>query len=120
MMTPKSFSAAEIQQITPFQTKVYLALLRVPKGKVTTYKILASEIECNSSRAVEKALRRNPFAPYVPCHRVVQSNLSIGGVRRRKDGEKNQQKIKMLEEEGVAFLATGKHAIVDGSCVYLF
>lgn len=119
MMKPQSLSPAQIQQITPFQADVYLALMRVPKGKVTTYKILAAEIGCNSSRAVGQALKRNPFVE-VPCHRVVKSNLSVGGFRGKKDGEKIQQKIKMLAEEGVAFLSTGEDPIVDGSCVYLF
>ena len=119
MMNTQSLSPAQIEQITPFQADVYLALMRVPKGKVTTYKILADEVGCKSSRAVGQALKRNPFVE-VPCHRVVKSNLSVGGFRGKKDGDKIQQKIKILEKEGVSFLSTGKDAIVDGSCVYLF
>ena len=56
-------------------------------------------------RAVGSALRKNPFAPEVPCHRVIASNLTIGGFHRSKDleGELIQKKIRMLKEEGVEF-----------------
>lgn len=119
MMKTQMLTPAQMQQITPFQADVYLALMKVPKGKVTTYKILAAEVGCNSSRAVGQALKRNPFAE-VPCHRVVKSNLSVGGFRGKKDGDKIKEKIQMLEEEGVSFISTGRDAIVDGSCVFLF
>ncbi|OAD69219.1 hypothetical protein PHYBLDRAFT_116629, partial [Phycomyces blakesleeanus NRRL 1555(-)] len=51
----------------------------VPKGQVTSYKSLSDSLK-SGPRAVGQALRVNPFMPLpVPCHRVITSNLSIGG-----------------------------------------
>lgn len=50
----------------------------IPKGKVSTYGAL-SQVLKSSPRAVGQALRRNPFAPQVPCHRVIASTLELGG-----------------------------------------
>ena len=50
----------------------------IPKGKVSTYGAL-SQVLKSSPRAVGQALRRNPYAPQVPCHRVVASTLELGG-----------------------------------------
>lgn len=65
--------------ITEFQRKVYLETLRVPAGQTVTYGEIARRIGCRSARAVGQALHRNPFAPDVPCHRVVASGGKIGG-----------------------------------------
>lgn len=73
-------------------------------GKVTTYKELAKAIgHPGAFRAVGTALRKNPFAPTVPCHRVVASNLSLGGFQGSKDpnGPNLKRKVRMLKEEGV-------------------
>lgn len=107
----------QLTLVTPFQVKVYSALCRVPKGRVTTYKHLAASIACGSSRAVGQALRRNPHAPTVPCHRVVQSDRSIGGFFGTTSGENIQKKIQLLKSEGVTFGVNGK---VDPTCIYLF
>ena len=64
--------------VTHFQNKVYGALKLIPKGKVTTYKLLADFIECKSSQAIGQALTRNPRAPEVPCHRVIRTDGTIG------------------------------------------
>jgi len=88
-------------EITQFQRKVYLALLEIPRGETITYGELGKRIGCRSAQAIGQALRRNPFAPDVPCHRVVAKN-GIGGFYGQRDGERIAQKIKMLEKEGVA------------------
>lgn len=67
------------KSITKLQHDVYLVLLNVPPGKTTTYGQIAKKVNCNSARAIGQALRKNPFAPEVPCHRVVKANLSLGG-----------------------------------------
>lgn len=85
--------------ITPFQRKVYLELLNVPAGKTITYGELAQRIGCRSAQAVGQALKRNPFAPEVPCHRVVAANGSIGGYFGKREGELVERKRKLLEEE---------------------
>ena len=80
--------------ITEFQRRVYLALLDVPKGSIITYGELALKVGCKSPRAVGNALHKNPFAPLVPCHRVVRANGEIGGYAF---GE--QEKLRLLREE---------------------
>ncbi len=90
--------------ISEFQKKVYAAVSRIPRGKVTTYKFLAETIGCNSARAVGQALKRNPFAPEVPCHRVISSSLSIGGFQGNAKGRAIAVKKALLEAENVKFV----------------
>lgn len=101
--------------ITAFQQRVYEALLCVPEGRVTTYAQLAKAVGCGSPRAVGQALRRNPFAPEVPCHRVIASDLTIGGFSGQRSGELIDKKRRLLESEGVKF-AHGK--LVDQSRLF--
>lgn len=99
--------------LTRFQQSVYRAARKIPRGRVTTYKILAKHIsatgrsacggKCGSCRAVGQALRRNPYAPEVPCHRVIASDLSPGGFNGYKTGKAIKRKLKLLEAEGVRF-----------------
>lgn len=70
---------------------------RVPKGKVTTYGEIAWAVGSpRAARAVGNAMNKNPYAPRVPCHRVVGSS---GGMTGFASGIAN--KIKMLKAEGV-------------------
>ncbi len=92
-------------KVTPFQTRVFDALARIPEGHVTTYKVLADSIGCGSARAVGQALRRNPFAPEVPCHRVIGSDLRLGGYQGQTDGAAVRRKLQLLSTEGVTFRA---------------
>lgn len=85
--------------ITDFQRRVYLELLKVPRGSTITYGELARRIGCRSAQAVGQALKRNPFAPAVPCHRVVASDGSIGGFGGHRDGEYIERKRRLLEQE---------------------
>lgn len=65
---------------TPFQLKVWDALLRIPMGGLETYGSLAKEIQLpNASRAVGTAIGDNPVAFLIPCHRVIRSTGDIGG-----------------------------------------
>lgn len=86
-------------EITPFQRRVYLALLDVPSGTTITYGELAKRIGCRSAQAIGQALRRNPFAPDVPCHRVVAAYGSLGGYNGERDGEQIEYKRRLLEVE---------------------
>ena len=79
-----------------FADKVYKAVKKIPKGKVSTYKNVAEALGCKAYRAVGNALNKNPYAPIVPCHRIVCSDGSIGGFAR---GVK--EKIRLLEKEGI-------------------
>lgn len=85
--------------ITPFQCKVYLELLKVPSGSTITYGELARRIGCGSAQAVGQALKRNPFAPEVPCHRVVAADGSLGGYNGKREGEQIERKRRLLAEE---------------------
>ncbi len=86
-------------EITEFQRRVYLALLEVPRGQTITYGELARRIGCRSAQAVGQALRRNPFAPEVPCHRVVAADGSLGGYNGRREGEQLLRKRQLLDAE---------------------
>lgn len=96
-------SAIAAPPVTPFQTRIYEALDRVPRGRVVTYAGLGAMVGCGSSRAVGQALKRNPFAPRVPCHRVITSDLRVGGYAGERDGEKVRRKLALLDAEGVRF-----------------
>jgi len=66
---------------TDFQIAVWKELLKIPAGSTKTYKEIAGAIgKPNSSRAVANACAQNPYAPAVPCHRVVRSDGSLGGI----------------------------------------
>lgn len=86
-------------EITPFQRRVYLALLDIPHGQTITYGELARRLGCRSAQAVGQALKRNPFAPEVPCHRVVSADGSLGGYNGQRDGEELERKRQLLAAE---------------------
>jgi len=92
-----------MKQNNSFNEKVYALLKKVSKGKVTTYKTLAEALGTKAYRAVGQAMRHNPYAPKVPCHRVVASDGSIGGFSGSKNPKSKEvkRKIKMLRKEGV-------------------
>lgn len=102
---------------TAFENKVYDALQLIPRGKVTTYRLLGEYISCKSAQAIGQALKRNPFAPDTPCHRVVKSDLTIGGFEGERDGAPVSRKRRLLENEGVIFLDSGA---IAPECCYLF
>lgn len=83
--------------MTEFQEKCYQALKKIPKGKVTTYKQLAQIIgHPKAYRAVGTAMNKNPYAPNVPCHRVVNNDGGIGGF-----ASSISKKIALLNKEGI-------------------
>ena len=137
-------------EITRFQLRVYEATKKIPRGRVTTYKILADYISAkgrlaacarlcpsagqgapareldqesacsgkhSSCRAVGQALRRNPFAPKVPCHRVIASDLSAGGFKGGLTDALIRRKLNLLGKEGVKFI---KGHLVNPALIYRF
>lgn len=105
---------------TEFERRVYDAVVMIPPGRVTTYGALARFIGCASPRAVGQALSRNPFAPDVPCHRVIATNLEPGGFAGQTDGPELRRKLQLLASEGLTFVRrAGKlvlndqHVVVD-------
>lgn len=89
-------------EITPFQQRVYLLCAQIPPGKVSTYGDIAKTLQ-TSPRAVGQALRNNPLAPSVPCHRVVHTSMYVGGYFGNSDRMSPQvaRKINLLQGEGV-------------------
>jgi O-6-methylguanine DNA methyltransferase len=81
--------------------KAYEMLRQVPPGRVTTYGALAKAIgKPHASRLIGAIMRGNPYAPAVPCHRVVKSDGGIGGYSGSSP-ENIIKKIERLESEGV-------------------
>lgn len=87
------------RNITEFQRKVYLELLNIPRGETISYGELGKRIGCRSAQAIGQALKRNPFAPDVPCHRVIAADGSLCGFHGQRGGEMIEKKRKLLEEE---------------------
>lgn len=81
---------------TLFSHKVYALTKQIPQGKVSTYKAIAHTLGTTAYRAVGNALHRNPYAPDVPCHRVISSSGDIGGFAR----DIMEKKV-LLQSEGV-------------------
>ena len=96
--------------------KVYCHLLAIPSGKVSTYGAIAKSLS-SSPRAVGGALRNNPYAPEVPCHRVIASDGFVGGFKgdweKAPSGINQTLKLKLLNEEGVEFTEEGKLVVKD-------
>ena len=85
-----------------FNEKVWAICARVPRGKVTTYAAIARKLGTVAYRAVGNAMNKNPYAPRVPCHRVVGSDGSLTGFAAGIEKKK-----RLLKAEGVVF-ANGK------------
>ena len=84
---------------TKFQVKVWAYLKKIPRGSVKTYSQVAKAIgKPLATRAVANAIGKNPYAPNIPCHRVIRSNGSLGGY-----SGKGGVKIKkfLLKKEGI-------------------
>ncbi|KAH7881840.1 hypothetical protein F5I97DRAFT_470194 [Phlebopus sp. FC_14] len=149
-----SFRTSDGKKVTPHQWAVYDFARTIPCGRVTTYKDVCVVLGQGSPRSgtrfrssyerqvtyavyppsivnhcpVGSALRHNPFAPFVPCHRVIASNTFIGGFfgewgtgtdrNSKSSGTQCRRKMEMLAMEGIAFTSDGyladKNAIWRG------
>ena len=79
-----------------FNDRCYKLIAQIPKGKISTYKIIAKSLNTKAYRAVGNAMAKNPNPITVPCHRIINSNGSVGGYALGID-----KKIKLLKKEGV-------------------
>ena len=85
---------------TVFQLKVWAYLKKIPRGKVKTYSQVAKSIgKPLAVRAVANAIGKNPYAPKIPCHRVIRSDGSLGGYSG-KGGVKTKRLL--LKKEGIS------------------
>ena len=83
---------------TKFQVKVWNYIKTIPKGRVKTYKEVAIGLnKPKSARAVANACAKNPYAPKIPCHRVIRTDGTLGGYSG-KGGIKTKKKL--LKREG--------------------
>ena len=83
--------------LSNFEKEVYKTTLAIPSGEVRSYKWVAEALgEPKACRAVGNALNKNPYAPMVPCHRVVRSDHSIGGFAKGA-----ALKERLLKKEGI-------------------
>tara|TARA_Y100001970_G_C13933656_1_gene699593 strand:- start:182 stop:460 length:279 start_codon:yes stop_codon:yes gene_type:complete len=86
---------------TPFQKKVWEELKKIPFGETRSYKQVAIAIgHPQSARAVANACAKNPFAPQVPCHRVIRSDGNLGGYSG-EGGTKKKAELLSIENEDV-------------------
>ena len=63
---------------TDFQCRVWENLLKIPFGETTFYEDIAKQLDSKAVRAVGSAVKRNPIAFIVPCHRVIRKSGDIG------------------------------------------
>ena len=86
---------------TKFQVKVWKYLKTIPKGEVRTYLQVAKAInKPKAVRAVANAVGKNPYAPRIPCHRVIRKDGSLGGYSG-VGGIKTKKNL--LKSEGISF-----------------
>jgi methylated-DNA-[protein]-cysteine S-methyltransferase len=96
MNMEQQIRAGRLSDDLSFNQKVWALTARIPEGKVTTYGEIARCLGTKAYRAVGNALNKNPYAPAVPCHRVVGASGALTGFAYGI-----AKKRAMLEREGV-------------------
>ncbi len=88
--------------VSDFQRRVYAVLEKIPKGRVTTYGSISKHL-ASAPRPVGGAVASNPWPLFVPCHRVVNFDLSVGNFSMCGSlGQSGTStKRSLLEREGV-------------------
>ena len=79
-----------------FNDRCYKLIAQIPKGKISTYKIIAKSLNTKAYRAVGNAMAKNSNPIVIPCHRVIKSDGSIGGYALGIS-----KKISLLIREGI-------------------
>ncbi len=97
-MLERQIKSGKLSPAMSFNQKVWALTARIPQGKVTTYADIARALHTKAYRAVGNALNRNPYAPEVPCHRVIGSDGSLTGFAWGLD-----KKRAILKREGIRF-----------------
>jgi methylated-DNA-[protein]-cysteine S-methyltransferase len=101
-----SLDVADLTLCTEFQQLVLRAEHRIPRGRISTYRLIAEYMgKRNGARAVGNALANNPFPLIVPCHRAIRSDRHLGGYQGGLE-----MKRALLEKEGICFDDTGRVA----------
>lgn len=106
LFSPQTKNLNAVVNATPFQIKVWQALLNIPFGEVTTYSNIAKTINNeNAVRAVGTAIGKNPLAYLIPCHRVIRNNGELGGYRWGLDRKQAMLNYEQLAITKPAMLA---------------
>ena len=108
----REIRAGRIVSGMTFNQKVWALTARIPAGKVTTYGRLAEALGSKGCRAVGNALNRNPYAPGVPCHRVVGSTGALTGFAGGLE-----KKRRLLAGEGIE--VRGGRVPIAAGCDFL-
>lgn len=124
---PAKRASSSLSIGTPFEQRVWALTKRCPIGQFLTYSTLAIAMQ-TSPRAVGNALRKNPYAPIVPCHRVLRvfsvmriqktrrsdlfffewkRDFLIGGYMGEVQGAEVERKIALLKAENLDFVMRG-------------
>ncbi len=86
---------AERIRLSEFQKKAYAVVKKIPKGETRSYKWVAEQMgKPHAYRAVGQALNKNPYPEFIPCHRVIRSDGSLGGYSKGL-----RRKSRLLERE---------------------
>ena len=94
-----SFDIPLLMVGTEFQKKLWIELEKIPYGSIVTYSYLAQKLgDVNCVRAVGNANGANSIAIIVPCHRVINSNGSLGGFG---GGVLLKEKLLKLEQKSI-------------------
>ena len=105
---------ADSPSLTPFRKLTLRLLCQIPRGRYSTYGNMATFISQAShktcARAVGNAMRNNPFAPQVPCHRILAGDRSLGGFKGDwgEEGQFAKLKHELLSDERLRFDSRGK------------
>jgi methylated-DNA-[protein]-cysteine S-methyltransferase len=95
---------ADLDLCSVFQQSVLRAEHRIPRGRVSTYRLIATHLgKQNGARAVGNALANNPFPIIVPCHRAIRSDRHLGGYQGGLE-----MKRALLDKERIRFDASGR------------
>jgi len=99
-----SLDVADLSSCGEFQQRVLRAEHAIPRGSVSTYKLIAAHLgKPNGARAVGNALANNPFPLIVPCHRAIRSDRNLGGYQGGLE-----MKRALLTREGITFDNSGR------------
>jgi methylated-DNA-[protein]-cysteine S-methyltransferase len=99
-----SLDVADLSVCGEFQQRVLCVEHAIPRGRVSTYKLIAAHIGVpGGARAVGNALASNPFPVIVPCHRAIRSDGGLGGYQGGLD-----MKRSLLNKEGIVFDRYGR------------
>lgn len=102
-----SLDSVAINQCSTFQRSVLIAEHGIPRGCVSTYKLIGDHLgKERGARAVGNALANNPFPIIIPCHRAIRSDRSIGGFQGGM-----AMKRALLKREGIKFDGVGRVSV---------